>query len=121
MCFGQSGCAALGAPTPCFRDGLRTQQSTDLRSVGKENTGPQYSKVTRSRAVILLGINPTVCQTLQPVASQRVKLVPQSEAAFREFSRGRLASACVSGAGEERRARTWARPRGERAARPGVV
>lgn len=108
MCFDQSGCAALGAPTPCFRDGLGTQQSTDLRSMGKENTGPQYSEVTRSRAVILLGINPTVCQTLQPVASQRVKLAAQSEAALREFSRGRLASACVSGAGEERRARMWA-------------
>lgn len=39
--------------------------------------------IPKSRAVILLGINPTVCLTLQHVISQ----VSQSEAAFQEFSR----------------------------------
>lgn len=46
-------------------------------------------RVTRSRAVSLLGINPAVCQTLHHGISQGVKLVAQSEAAFLEFSRGR--------------------------------
>lgn len=42
-------------------------------------------RVTRSRAVILLGINPAVCQTLQHGISQGVKLGAQSEAAFWSF------------------------------------
>lgn len=85
-CFG-----CQWVPTPYFRDGLGTGQSTDLSSTRKENLSPQHCQVTRSRVVTLLGINPAVCQT--HAISQGVKLVPQSEAAFQEFSRARLASA----------------------------
>lgn len=80
-CLDQSECVALGAsgPNTLFRDGLGTGQSTGLRRTGRKT--PVLS-IPGSRAVILLGINPTVHQTLQHVISQGAKLVPQSEGDF---------------------------------------
>lgn len=59
----------------------------------KAQTFDPVLSIPRSRAVILLGISLAVCQILQRVTSQGGRLVSQSEAAFQEFSRGRLASA----------------------------